>query len=46
MQIEKAPEVAARDQPNSWIIGLKKTPKLLTVPQASVMMQKQAATMI
>ena len=42
---EKGRAVEARVQPNSPIIGLKKTPKLACAPDTIVMMKKQAASM-
>ena len=40
---EKGPDVEARVQPNSFNIGLKKTPKLYCDPYTNVMIKKQAA---
>jgi hypothetical protein len=41
---EKGRDVEARVQPNSFIMGLKKTPKLDCAPATSVMIKKQAAS--
>jgi hypothetical protein len=46
MLSEKGAEVAARDQPNSSSMGLKKTPKLSCEPTATTMMKKLAMTMM
>jgi len=42
---EKGSAVEARVQPNSLIIGLKKTPKLACAPDTIVIIKKQAASM-
>jgi hypothetical protein len=36
--------VEARVQPKSFIMGLKKTPKLACAPETSVIIKKQAAS--
>jgi hypothetical protein len=41
---EKGSDVEARVQPKSFIMGLKKTPKLACAPETSVMIKKQAAS--
>jgi hypothetical protein len=46
MLSEKGPEVAARVQPNSSSMGLKKTPKLSCDPTAITMIKKQAMTIM
>ncbi len=40
---EAAPEIVALDQPNSFIKGSKKTPKLLLMPQTTACIKKPAA---
>jgi len=43
---EEAPEIVALDQPNSVSNGLKKTPKVLDIPHATIWIQKAAVTII